>query len=230
MANTSIWQPRGQPSVVGDGWRRGTVARSPCGRPAVSTGWPTMQSHGQHSTSASSNRPRTSHHQHQYPAWRPGGRAVSHPRPAPASQSCGCSVMGTVRPDARSETAGRSRDRPPGLEVVGLAVGCELGIEDGVGSGSAQGQDRGIAAAAAECLASRLARRLIGDARAPARAPARMRAPCEGRRRGGRLPQTAAARTTAGQAAWPLQAAPRPAVKAAAATTAATISASPTPP
>ena len=31
---------------------------------------------------------------------------------------------------------GRSRDRPPGLEVVGLAVGYELGIEVGAGSGS----------------------------------------------------------------------------------------------
>ena len=36
---------------------------------------------------------------------------------------------------------GRSRDRPPGLEVVGLAVGCELGIEVGAGSGSKQGKD-----------------------------------------------------------------------------------------
>ena len=114
------------------------------------------------------------------PRLAPGGRAVSHPRSAPASQSCGCSVMDTIRLDARSETAGRSRDRPPGLEVVGLAVGCELGIEVGVGSGSAQRQDRGIAAAAAECLASCLARQLIGDARAPARASTLMGASRQG--------------------------------------------------
>ena len=69
------------------------------------------------------------------PAAWPGGRAVGHLRSAPPpGKSLGHPMIDAGWPVA----VGRSRDRPSGLEVVGLTAGDEVGVEVEVGSGPNQ--------------------------------------------------------------------------------------------